>query len=78
MSGLSAAQADLLRGVKDAAARVEKAKQELVAKEYPFEVGVTGHKMYKRREVWFMGCHSDVGGGNELNDEPALANVAFR
>ena len=29
-------------------------------------------------EVWFMGCHSDVGGGNDVNDFPSLSNIPFR
>ena len=32
----------------------------------------------KHAEVWFMGCHSDVGGGNDVNDEPSLSNIPFR
>jgi uncharacterized protein (DUF2235 family) len=35
-------------------------------------------KMVTNLEVWFMGCHSDVGGGNDLNDDPSLSNVPFR
>lgn len=30
------------------------------------------------KEVWFLGCHSDVGGSNQDDDQPALANVPFR
>jgi hypothetical protein len=30
------------------------------------------------REVWFMGCHSDVGGGNDRNDAPSLSDIPFR
>lgn len=29
-------------------------------------------------ECWFMGCHSDVGGGNTLNDQDSLSNIPFR
>lgn len=32
----------------------------------------------KHVEVWFMGCHSDVGGGNDRNDDPSLSNIPFR
>jgi hypothetical protein len=32
----------------------------------------------KNVECWFMGCHSDVGGGNTLNDMESLSNVPFR
>jgi len=35
-------------------------------------------EMRKHVEVWFMGCHSDVGGGNDLNDDPSLSNISFR
>lgn len=35
-------------------------------------------EMRKHVEVWFMGCHSDVGGGNDLNDDPSLSNIPFR
>jgi len=35
-------------------------------------------EMRKHAEVWFMGCHSDVGGGNDLNDQPSLSNIPFR
>jgi hypothetical protein len=45
---------------------------------YPDTVKVKGVDRYKSREVWFMGCHSDVGGGNANNDVAALANIPFR
>lgn len=32
----------------------------------------------KNVECWFMGSHSDVGGGNDLNGEPSLSNIPFR
>lgn len=38
----------------------------------------TKKEMRKHTEVWFMGCHSDVGGGNDLNDQPSLSNIPFR
>jgi hypothetical protein len=41
-------------------------------------VGTGGKKMDKNIECWFMGCHSDVGGGNTLNDQPSLSNIPFR
>jgi uncharacterized protein (DUF2235 family) len=30
------------------------------------------------KEVWFMGSHSDVGGGNDPNANPSLSNITFR
>lgn len=30
------------------------------------------------KEVWFLGAHSDVGGSNHNDDQPALSNVPFR
>jgi hypothetical protein len=32
----------------------------------------------KSKEVWFTGCHSDCGGGNDLNLQPSLSNISFR
>lgn len=32
----------------------------------------------KNVEAWFMGAHSDVGGGNDLNGESSLSNIPFR
>ena len=32
----------------------------------------------RAKEIWFMGCHSDVGGGNDLDDQSSLANIPFR
>ena len=32
----------------------------------------------KNKEVWFMGCHSDVGGGNDVNMKESLSNIPFR
>jgi hypothetical protein len=32
----------------------------------------------KSKEVWFIGAHSDVGGGNDLNGQPSLSNISFR
>lgn len=32
----------------------------------------------KNKEVWFMGCHSDVGGGNDVNMRESLSNIPFR
>lgn len=29
-------------------------------------------------ECWFMGCHSDVGGGDDQNFSPSLSNIPFR
>jgi hypothetical protein len=42
--------------------------------EYPMEA----NSLLKQKEVWFMGCHSDVGGGNDFNWESSLSNVPFR
>ena len=39
------------------------------------ENGVWREKMV---ECWFMGCHSDVGGGNDLNGDESLSNIPFR
>jgi hypothetical protein len=30
------------------------------------------------KEVWFLGCHSDVGGSSQEDDLPALSNIPFR
>lgn len=32
----------------------------------------------RNKEVFFMGCHSDCGGGNDPNDSPSLSNIPFR
>jgi hypothetical protein len=32
----------------------------------------------RAKEVWLMGCHSDVGGGNDSGDHSSLANIPFR
>jgi hypothetical protein len=32
----------------------------------------------KSKEVWFVGCHSDCGGGNDMNLQPSLSNISFR
>lgn len=32
----------------------------------------------RNKEVWFMGCHSDCGGGNDENGKPSLSNISFR
>ena len=50
---------------------------------FPTEAAViqsdgTTRLLRKHAEVWFMGCHSDVGGGNDVNDEPSLSNIPFR
>lgn len=54
----------------------------LKMREYPVTAIVgsgNGEKeMKKSIECWFMGGHSDVGGGNTLNDEPSLSNIPFR
>jgi hypothetical protein len=30
------------------------------------------------KECWFLGCHSDIGGGNDPNFEESLSNIPFR
>jgi hypothetical protein len=41
--------------------------------------GLTKTKIWKKnKEVWFMGCHSDVGGGVDLNMAESLSNIPFR
>lgn len=48
-------------------------------REYPREANSPGGRsVLKQKEVWFMGCHSDVGGGNDFNWESSLSNVPFR
>jgi len=37
-----------------------------------------GRDMAKQKECWFMGCHSDVGGGNTLKGANSLSNIPFR
>ncbi|WWD22213.1 hypothetical protein CI109_106704 [Kwoniella shandongensis] len=32
----------------------------------------------RTKEVWFLGCHSDVGGGNDENGQASLSNISFR
>lgn len=39
---------------------------------------VDGKVRRKNVECWFMGCHSDVGGGNDVNGEDSLSNISFR
>jgi hypothetical protein len=47
--------------------------------EYPREANLSGGRpVLKQKEVWFMGCHSDVGGGNDFNWESSLSHVPFR
>lgn len=41
--------------------------------------GQTKTKIWKKnKEVWFMGSHSDVGGGVDLNMTKSLSNIPFR
>ncbi|KAK8847716.1 hypothetical protein IAR55_005575 [Kwoniella newhampshirensis] len=35
-------------------------------------------KQLRSKEVWFLGCHSDVGGGNDENGQASLSNITFR
>jgi hypothetical protein len=44
--------------------------------EFPLKDVASGQ--IKNLECWFMGCHSDVGGGNDQNDYPSLSNIPFR
>jgi hypothetical protein len=37
-----------------------------------------GSIITKSKEVWFLGCHSDCGGGNDPNWQPSLSNIPFR
>jgi hypothetical protein len=47
-----------------------------IERDYPSRDAQTG--MLTNLEVWFMGCHSDVGGGNDVNDYTSLSNIPFR
>lgn len=49
-----------------------------LVKGYPLVALVDGKPRRKSVECWFMGCHSDVGGGNDLNDQHSLSNISFR
>jgi hypothetical protein len=42
------------------------------------ELGVRRRILAKNKDMWFMGCHSDVGGGNDLNNQDSLTNIPFR
>lgn len=53
--------------------------RDILEKTFPTYAPTLLGMMKKRKmEVWFMGCHSDVGGGRDPNDLPALSNVPFR
>lgn len=54
-------------------AELIKAERELCA-EYP----QTDDSILKNKETWFMGAHSDVGGGVSNNDAASLSNIPFR
>ncbi|BEI83355.1 hypothetical protein CcaverHIS002_0312230 [Cutaneotrichosporon cavernicola] len=49
-------------------------------KEYPSRSWTFDNQRVKERqeELWFMGAHSDVGGGRDLNGDPSLSNIPFR
>ena len=88
---VAAARAAVLQNKAGAKEQLQAAKKALDAK-YPLKVPVEleadkgfpimgkedTSKVVKSKEVWFMGCHSDCGGGNELNTHKQLANVSFR
>jgi uncharacterized protein (DUF2235 family) len=47
---------------------------------YPRDAWTLNNREIKRQHVdcWFMGAHSDVGGGTDLNNDPSLSNIPFR
>ncbi|KLT40011.1 hypothetical protein CC85DRAFT_287892 [Cutaneotrichosporon oleaginosum] len=57
-------------------ARAVKAREE----EYPTHSWTFDNGRLKRRRIdcWFMGSHSDVGGGSDFNGDPSLSNIPFR
>jgi len=64
-------EVDFKKRLKD----VEKELEGWAAELEETENGVMREKMV---ECWFMGCHSDVGGGNDLNGADTLSNIPFR
>ncbi|GMK53435.1 hypothetical protein CspeluHIS016_0100210 [Cutaneotrichosporon spelunceum] len=48
--------------------------------EYPCHSWTFDNSRLKPRQLdcWFMGAHSDVGGGSTLNGDPSLSNIPFR
>ncbi|BEJ14191.1 hypothetical protein CspHIS471_0313650 [Cutaneotrichosporon sp. HIS471] len=68
----------------DLVAKSHKEKELEVAKaalnqRFPTDVMTTLGEMKRRRlDCWFMGTHSDVGGGTDLNGDPSLSNIPFR
>lgn len=74
------------RAIKEAERVIKKAECDLKGarknrnREYP-ERARTSDNMYSKRryvDCWFMGSHSDVGGGDDPNGEPSLSNIPFR
>ncbi len=47
---------------------------------YPRHAWTFNNRHIKRRHIdcWFMGAHSDVGGGTDMNNDPSLSNIPFR
>jgi hypothetical protein len=45
----------------------------------PTEVGTDESSTTDQKEVWFVGCHTDIGGGSTLNTDPnSLSNIPLR
>ncbi|BEI83354.1 hypothetical protein CcaverHIS002_0312220 [Cutaneotrichosporon cavernicola] len=67
-------RAQMERAQKDLA----HARAELNNKFPIYEKTKLGMLKRRRMDCWFMGCHSDVGGGNDLNGDPSLSNIPLR
>ncbi|KAK1922359.1 hypothetical protein DB88DRAFT_541500 [Papiliotrema laurentii] len=65
----TATQSLVVRGVFEENVRT-------LERDYPRKDAETGNDTAV--EVWFMGCHSDVGGGNDVNGARSLSNIPFR
>ncbi|KAJ2923950.1 hypothetical protein H1R20_g13152, partial [Candolleomyces eurysporus] len=60
-------------------AAAAKAKQQCSEKEATLNILLEGRQVDDVLEVWFAGCHSDVGGGSVPNTETRnLANISLR
>lgn len=82
---LKRAEEALRRGQADAQANVDAARtalmnaKDILEEHFPAEAEtVIGLRRKREVECWFMGCHSDVGGGTDQNEEPSLSNIPFR
>lgn len=64
--------------IRKARADLEAARKRLEWHFPAYATTIKGRKLRRNIECWFMGSHSDVGGGVDLNSDASLSNIPFR